>query len=126
MVLFPTEDCFNIARFCKTIQNKQITVLFIDPFSIEPLLEYLESHDQPEPDLLKNVRILWTLDGSVKAQYQSQIASFAPQARLYSMYNTIGRERENELPQNLLRMTRYSSSPWIADRPDEFQRLSTY
>ncbi|CAF1490715.1 unnamed protein product [Adineta ricciae] len=126
LVLLPPEDSFNLARFCKTIQNKQITVLFIDPFSIEPLLEYLESHDQPERGLLRNVRILWTLDGSVKAQYQSQISSFAPQARLYSMYKTIARERENELPQNLPRMIRYSSSPWIADRPDEFQRLNDH
>lgn len=126
LTLLPPEDSFNLARFCKTIRNKQITVLFIDPLSIEPLLEYLESHDHAEPGLLKNIRILWTLDGSVLARYQSQISWFAPQARLYSMYNTIGRQKENELPQNLLQMTRYSSSPWLADRSDVLQHFSTY
>ncbi|UJR13248.1 hypothetical protein I4U23_000269 [Adineta vaga] len=88
LVLLPPEGNFNIVRFCNIIKDKQITLLFIDPSLIKTLLEYLELHNQQDHNILKQVRIMWTLNQSIKSQYQSQLELFAPQTRIYLMYDT--------------------------------------
>jgi acyl-coenzyme A synthetase/AMP-(fatty) acid ligase len=99
LVLLPSGDNLNVTRFCKTIQNKQITILFINPSLLKVLLDYLELSNET----FDQVRILWTSGESPKAQHLAKIKSFFPQARIFSIFGmsetsaAIGREIEESI-----------------------------
>ncbi|CAF3768856.1 unnamed protein product, partial [Rotaria sp. Silwood1] len=103
LVLLPPGDNLNMTRFCKTIEEKQITVLFINQSLLKVLLDYLELNNIERNEIFKRVRILWISGESPKIQYLVKIKSFSLQTRIFLIFSmsetnaAIGREIEENI-----------------------------
>jgi acyl-coenzyme A synthetase/AMP-(fatty) acid ligase len=98
LVLLPPGDNLNMTRFCKTIKDKQITILFINPSLLKILLDYFELDNRKHNETLERVRILWTSGESPEVQHLTKIKSFSSQTRIFLIFSmtetsaAIGRE----------------------------------
>ncbi|CAF4055261.1 unnamed protein product [Rotaria sp. Silwood2] len=105
LVLLPPKDNLNMTHFFKTIKDKQITILFINPSLLKVLLDYLELNNRECNETLERVRILWISGESSKTQHLAKIKSFSSQIRIFLMFGmsetsaAIGYEIEESIDQ---------------------------
>lgn len=103
LVLLPPENHLNINRFCKTIKDKQITIIFINPLLLKTLLHYLELDNETNNEIFKRIRILWTSGESPKPQHLAKIKSYSSQIRIFLIFGmsetnaAIGREMKETI-----------------------------
>lgn len=98
LVLLPSRATSNMTRFCKTIKDKQITILFTNSSLLEKLLEYFELNNVERNETLKRVRILWISNELSKLKSLAKIKSYSSQTRIFLRFGinetsaAIGRE----------------------------------
>ena len=98
LVLSPPKDSLNMARIYKTIRDKQITILSINPSLLKILLDYVELNNGKNSEVFEQIRILWISGESLEINHLTKIKSFSSHTRIFFVFNmaetnaAIGRE----------------------------------
>ncbi|CAF1112710.1 unnamed protein product [Adineta steineri] len=86
LVLLQPGDNSNMTRLCRTIKDKQITIVMIGSSLLKALLDYLDLKNDRFDDTLKRLRIVWLTGESSKPQHLIKLKSFAPQTFIFISY----------------------------------------